>query len=1265
MYDQLPSTINGVTNQFTFNHNFGASAWDTYWMKGYQRDESYAFYISWVMKDGTESVAYHIPGRPAGGKNPWHLYDNGKNTVLWEDGSGTALFEDDFIDANTTDTAGNPHAFAAEAAFIPNVKFYQIDNGIYFSNIANHNMMLFWENINEFYPDTDDFDIWTCNPAGQPTPLAVKGQTNLSTGVLDAGWRWNNGVNDATLRLDNVRHHHFPSEMSQPATMFTIAEGVAQGMDSPRFNPMGFKLKGIPIPGPDVTYAPGQPLDQYYQGEGIRHKVIGYKIWYAKRGEDNMTVIDSGMLQGASRTLGAYAEAPRGVMWYPTVNQSTWSSAWDTSVNQPYFSSSVTDAPEGRAQHDPNYKTNDDSTFATRMPLDMLVNKRTIQAATLFKGTAWCGPYSPTAGQSSKGGYHGVVRYDLTNLQEKMVNLKESHMLFDLAVDRSVLKNGNFSNITISGFNYSLNYFSSSLIEDNSYKSIKAKTYVPPSVLFSSVGGFTYGIDNTGGTETFAFEFNNQASFAKWHSVQAEREPSACGGGYGTISDQAGMGHFYMYHGCTTSGFQNWYGYLNDYVRPGGSCCDGNTNHMGNGTCKFLPGVFCNLPDASTGDYTIQDCFYSHRYMATYGTLNAILSDVYNSFLQQIELVYTGSAGTVAPIPTATDHRVNSDVIFGGDTYLGYYAYNQYRKATTINVNAGVTGMSAHWDHPLNTDDGGSYGLWPDPAANTACNGSTRDGGKNNTYDYTTHIIITESRMNPYLRHAPLGADAFYPEYAANANEITDHEDPYISQGAYNVDYNAQNDFKRMLVADGSNLLQKIEDFPTRIVRSVKFNRSGINDNFRLYLAEQYRDLPRNRGELWSLQSYNNILVPHLERALTLTKGKETLKLSDVSEAFLGTGDLFENDPSEVLNTDIGYAGTQSQWAGIVSQFGYFFIDAQDNRVFLLGEKLEEISMYGMRNWFRENCEILTFQGVRFDMPTHGIGFTSAYDPELKRFILTKRNRKGTEGFNANANHLEWDPDASLFTVMVGFTLSGDCGICNWTPGDTFGLGQVEFFYDDNWTISYYPDRQAWVSFHSYTPHWYISGLQTFYSAVNQPYTSLGTGAVWPHTNNINRGSFYNTVYDFEYDFVDNTSPIDTKLFASFSYTIETLALDTTGPTIDTGFNSYFVYNSIQFSQTHTIDGTSGTGNMRRTDRNWFCNDFRDDAAYPISGAAQFLESGMSIIPNASYLDMTKQWWERRKFIDKWVGIRLIGSNSQNKLVNLYSIDTSKRKTYR
>ena len=60
-----------------------------------------------------------------------------------------------------------------------------------------------------------------------------------------------------------------------------------------------------------------------------------------------------------------------------------------------------------------------------------------------------------------------------------------------------------------------------------------------------------------------------------------------------------------------------------------------------------------------------------------------------------------------------------------------------------------------------------------------------------------------------------------------------------------------------------------------------------------------------------------------------------------------------------------------------------------------------------------------------------------------------------------------------------------------------------------------------------------------------------------------------------------------------------------------------------------------------------------------------FIYNGMSKTANPLYLNLTKTWNLQKKFIDKWVGIRLIYNNISNNLLNLYSTDVAVRKMHR
>ena len=65
--------------------------------------------------------------------------------------------------------------------------------------------------------------------------------------------------------------------------------------------------------------------------------------------------------------------------------------------------------------------------------------------------------------------------------------------------------------------------------------------------------------------------------------------------------------------------------------------------------------------------------------------------------------------------------------------------------------------------------------------------------------------------------------------------------------------------------------------FKTRVQRSVKADNTSLIDNYRVFLALQFKDLPRNRGSLHKLITLNNLLYLHTQDSLFRTKGKQSL----------------------------------------------------------------------------------------------------------------------------------------------------------------------------------------------------------------------------------------------------------------------------------------------------------------------------------------------------------------------------------------------------
>jgi len=57
-----------------------------------------------------------------------------------------------------------------------------------------------------------------------------------------------------------------------------------------------------------------------------------------------------------------------------------------------------------------------------------------------------------------------------------------------------------------------------------------------------------------------------------------------------------------------------------------------------------------------------------------------------------------------------------------------------------------------------------------------------------------------------------------------------------------------------------------------------------------------------------------------------------------------------------------------------------------------------------------------------------------------------------------------------------------------------------------------------------------------------------------------------------------------------------------------------------------------------------------------------FYVDGMNEVANTFYTNAAKPWHQQKKFIDTFLGIRLIGDNLNKNLVTLYSTSVAMRK---
>lgn len=656
--------------------------------------------------------------------------------------------------------------------------------------------------------------------------------------------------------------------------------------------------------------------------------------------------------------------------------------------------------------------------------------------------------------------------------------------------------------------------------------------------------------------------------------------------------------------------------------------------------------------------------------------LHAFKTDVYKNIDNQ-DLIWTGyevlgndlenfvfeDDGT--PAGSSTDYKTSthtSEGIFGGDTYICRYGF---RSTLT----------------PNNTDS----------------NSQPIKG---------IHYHIVESPDNINFRHSESNEDLYFP--GSIAKEILktpgDKDFTHIDNLKYDDSFSADNDVRPAFPLP----LREIEQtsFPTRTHRSAKRDTSNLKDNYRLFLANDFKDLPKNRGDLWKLSTFNNLLYFHMEESLYATKGKQSMQMKDGSEAFVGSGDIFAQEPDEVLQSERGYAGTQSQWAAITTRNGYFFVDKNSRKVFMMTDKLQDISNLGLENWFRDNLvfnlESLVISsdclGYLYDNPIAGIGLTAVYDPKFKRILLTKRDKSLVDpaAFQTGIDLYQADIDSGG-TGSVNSAIRFNCNANAFQQftfkGGNWNWHTIEWdsatFTNTSWTISYYPDFSLWCGFHDYVPYIYFNTSKNFYSFIEDDLN------VWEHNSNI-KGSFYGTVNPFEIEYIHNEFRESDGLVASFNYTLEVFN-ETNISVLEHGFTSFFMYNTFQLSGEEDLEYLV---NIRRVGNNWKVNNFRDMAAIAVDTSNYYMAGtlanpnvigganvgtvtssstnnmftvvGMNENINNTYLNLLpttnqnhKRWFERKKFMDKWAGIRLICDNNQNNLLNLYSASIGVRKIYR
>ena len=256
-------------------------------------------------------------------------------------------------------------------------------------------------------------------------------------------------------------------------------------------------------------------------------------------------------------------------------------------------------------------------------------------------------------------------------------------------------------------------------------------------------------------------------------------------------------------------------------------------------------------------------------------------------------------------------------------------------------------------------------------------NANYRHGGTGDCNDYwredtvTTDFII--DKVIEVVDGKPRGRDSVCPEFYG-----------------YNKDFSFVNKFNTYypLNYTYNYCSDCLGTYPNRIIFSKRSFEEDLEDNYRVFLANDYVDIPANTGEIVSMNYYNGkIVVRTTNSCFFLQPNPQQLQLSETT-AYIGTGDFLSLPAQELNITDIGYAGQQDVLAEVITEHGMIWVDGLRGKVYRLTDKLDEISRIGLYHWFKENLK-----------PEAVI----TYDPEFERILLTSNDFTISYSFRQNA----------------------------------------------------------------------------------------------------------------------------------------------------------------------------------------------------------------------------------------------------------------------
>jgi len=429
-----------------------------------------------------------------------------------------------------------------------------------------------------------------------------------------------------------------------------------------------------------------------------------------------------------------------------------------------------------------------------------------------------------------------------------------------------------------------------------------------------------------------------------------------------------------------------------------------------------------------------------------------------------------------------------------------------------------------------------------------------------------------------------------------------------------------------------------INKFPFRVYRGLKLpNESLTIEAIGTYLASDYYEMPNDKGEILAVRGKERALFIQHRFTLFAALVKDKLKTENV-DAYLGTSELFDRPPEELLSDDKGYIGSTSKFACIIVKGMYITVNQVNGQIFIIQNDVKEISAKGVKRWFWDNWDNgLDYYDLddvgekrRIDNPFISVGHLVGYDKEYNRLLFIKKMY-------------------NFIGSPTGTTFDGEFYT---RSGNKLEFSDTNEFENVSKTLSFNLETQnlSWICEHDYHPNLIFYTSSGLFSITNK-LLGVDRASVYEHNDKLTKGLYYGVKYDTYVDLIFNEQSQLSRLLQNVTWITDVIN--------NAGGNE--LYKTITHIMIYNNNQCSGIINLkdnhfeltRNAEGDWNFNEFRDLVINPNNPILD--ANGDIITANINNLTL---WFEKSNFIGKFITVRLIIDNIDNDTVHIHQVNT-------